>query len=296
MRFAEFFQSGRGPVISFEVFPPKTDSAMEQLQRVLPELVALGPSYMTVTYGAMGSTQHRTLQIATLLRHRYDVQTACHLTCVGSSRDQIERILHAIHCEGIENIVALRGDPPKGQERFVPPSDGYAYANELVAHIRRFDPGDGFGGFGVAVAGYPEKHQEAADMARDLANLKRKVDTGADIVITQLFFDNSVFFRFLQQAQALGIQKPIVPGLLPILSAKQIRRISSMCGSKIPPVLQAELEAAGADDSQAEQVGIRQCVAQATELLQRGAPGVHFYVLNKSRHMVRIMEQIRPLL
>jgi methylenetetrahydrofolate reductase (NADPH) len=295
MRFAEFYKGATGPHISFEVFPPKTDTALDSLRRVLPELIDLGPSYMTVTYGALGSTRERTLEIAALLRREYRMESVCHLTCVGSSRADLDRILDDIQRAGIENIVALRGDPPRGETTFVPPPDGYSHANELVAHIRSRH-GDGSTGFGVAVAGYPEKHIESVDVASDLRHLKNKVDAGADLVITQLFYDNADFFSFVDAARSLGVNKPIVPGLLPVLSAKQVRRITSLCGSKIPPALLAELEAAGDDDSRAEEVGIRQCVAQASELLRRGVPGIHFYVLNKSSHMRRIMEQLRPIL
>jgi methylenetetrahydrofolate reductase (NADPH) len=292
MRFAEFYAGSTGPHISFEVFPPKTDAAMQSLRRVLPELIDLGPSYMTVTYGALGSTRERTLEIAALIKREYGMESACHLTCVGSSRADLDRILDDIHGSGVENIVALRGDPPKGETAFVPPPDGYCHGNELVAHIRRRHGAD----FGVAVAGYPEKHIESPDHESCLRHFKNKVDAGADIAITQLFYDNADFFAFVKAARALGVIKPIIPGLLPVLSAKQVRRITSLCGSCIPAVLQAELEAAGEDDGLAEEVGIRQCVVQAAELLRRGVPGIHFYVLNKSSHMRRIMAQLRPVL
>jgi methylenetetrahydrofolate reductase (NADPH) len=292
MRFAEFYAGSTGPHISFEVFPPKTDAAMESLRRVLPELIELGPSYMTVTYGALGSTRERTLEIAALLKREYHMESACHLTCVGSSRADLDRLLEDNRHSGVENIVALRGDPPRGETTFVPPPDGYSHGNELVAHIRRR-----YGtAFGIAVAGYPEKHLEAPDRESDLRYFKNKMDAGADIAITQLFYDNADFFSFVEAARTLGVTQPIIPGLLPILSVKQVRRITSLCGSKIPAALQAELEAAGEDDNRAEEVGIRQCVAQASELLRRGVPGIHFYVLNKSSHMRRIMEQLRPVL
>ena len=290
MRFADYFARRTGPIISFEVFPPKTDAGMQNLRRVLGELVALEPHFMTVTYGALGTTRDRTLEIATTITRDFGVESACHLTCVGSSRTDIDCILHDIRQAGIENIVALRGDPPKGETAFTPPLDGYAHANELVAHIRRFAD------FGIAVAGYPEKHIEAPDAATDLTNLKRKVDAGADVVITQLFYDNADYFRFVASARAIGITQPIVPGLLPIQSVKQIRRITSMCGSTIPPALAAELATASDDDAAAEAIGVRQCVAQAQELLQRGVPGIHFYVLNKVSHMRQIVEQLRPQL
>jgi methylenetetrahydrofolate reductase (NADPH) len=293
MRFPDFYAGATGPHISFEVFPPKTDAAMDSLRRVLSELIELGPSYMTVTYGALGSpTRERTLEIAALIKREYRLESACHLTCVGSSRADLDRILDDIRASGVENIVALRGDPPRGETTFVPPPDGYCHGNELVAHIRRRHADS----FGLAVAGYPENHIESPDRATELRHFKNKVDAGADIVITQLFYDNADFFSFVDAARAVGVTKPIIPGLLPILSAKQVRRITSMCGSKIPPALQADLEAAGDDDGHAEEVGIRQCVTQASELLRRGVPSIHFYVLNKSTHMRRIMEQLRPVL
>jgi methylenetetrahydrofolate reductase (NADPH) len=292
MRFAEFYAGSTGPHISFEVFPPKTDAAMESLHRVLAELIELGPRYMTVTYGAGGSTRERTVEIAALIKREYQMESVCHLTCVGHSRADLDRLLDEIRNSGIENIVALRGDPPRGETTFVPPPDGYSHGNELVAHIRRRHAAD----FGIAVAGYPEKHLESPDIDSDLRHFKNKVDAGADIAITQLFYDNDHFFSFVKAVRALGVTKPIIPGLLPVLSAKQVQRITSMCGSQIPATLQAGLEAAGDDDDKAEEVGIRQCVAQATELLRRGVPGIHFYVLNKSRHMRRIMAQLRPVL
>jgi methylenetetrahydrofolate reductase (NADPH) len=292
MRFPEFYAGSTGPHISFEVFPPKTDAAMDSLRRVLPELIELGPSYMTVTYGALGSTRERTLEIAALIKREYRMESACHLTCVGSSCADLDRILDDIRASGIENIVALRGDPPRGETAFVPPPDGYCHGNELVAHIRCRHAAD----FGLAVAGYPEKHIESPDSESDLRHFKNKVDAGADIVITQLFYDNADFFSFVDAARSVGVTKPIIPGLLPVLSAKQVKRITSLCGSKIPPELQAELEAAGDDDGHAEEIGIRQCVTQAAELLRSGVPGIHFYVLNKSSHMHRIMAQLRPVL
>jgi methylenetetrahydrofolate reductase (NADPH) len=292
MRFTEFYAGSTGPHVSFEVFPPKTDAAMASLRRILPELIDLGPSYMTVTYGALGSTRERTLEIAALIKQEHRMESACHLTCVGSSRADLDRILDDIRNSGIENIVALRGDPPRGATAFVPPPDGYCHGNELVAHIRRRHGAS----FGIAVAGYPEKHIESPDQDSDLRHFKNKIDAGSDIAITQLFYENDHFFSFVKDVRALGVTKPIVPGLLPVLSAKQVQSITSMCGSKIPTKLQAELEAAGDDDDHAEEIGIRQCVAQATELLRRGVPGIHFYVLNKSRHMRRIMAELRPVL
>ena len=291
MRFPEYFQNPIKPVISFELFPPKTDVGMRTIrQRLLPNLAKYNPSYITVTYGAMGSTQNKTLEIASLVKREFKIESACHLTCVGSSRSDIDKTLSQIRNAGITNIVALRGDPPQGSDTFVPPKDGFAYANELVSHIRETEPKDA--PFGLAVAGYPEKHIEASTLDFDIQNLKRKVDAGGDIIITQLFYDNKDYFNFVDKIQAAGIQAPVVAGLMPILSANQIQRITSMCGSAIPPDLEAKLKTAIDDDDKAMIIGIDQCIAQATELLQKGAPGIHFYVLNKHTHMAEIMSAL----
>ncbi|MCZ7648811.1 MAG: methylenetetrahydrofolate reductase [NAD(P)H] [Planctomycetota bacterium] len=293
MRFADYFANvGRKPVYSFEVFPPKTDKAYANLKEILPELIELKPAYMTVTYGAMGTTQERTLEIAALIKRQFKLETASHLTCVGSSRAQLDAILENLQRNEIHNIVALRGDPPKGEESFTPPPDGLAHANELVAHIRGWCERTGNPRFGIAVAGYPEKHLEAPDAAADLRNLKRKVETGAEAVITQLFYDNADYFRFVEAARGAGIAQPIVPGLMPIQSGKQIQRITSMCGSKIPAPLLKDLQAAGDDDARCTEIGIAWCAAQARELVAGGAPGIHFYVLNKAAHMREIMRQL----
>lgn len=292
MTLREFYKDPSKPVISFELFPPKTDTAMDNLREILPDLVGLRPDFMTVTYGALGSTQERTLEIASLIQNRHKLPTACHLTCVGSSRADLDRTLDQIHAAGIRNIVALRGDPPKGETIFVAPKDGLGHANELVAHIRAREAAGKIGPMGIAVAGYPEKHIEAPDMASDLQNLKRKVEAGADCVVTQLFYDNRHYFNFVRAARDLGIGVPIVPGLLPIVSAKQVMRITSLCGACLPEDLKADLEAAGEDAAKSEEIGIRRCIQQATELIEKGAPGIHFYVLNRSSHMVRIMDKV----
>ena len=293
MRFQEYFKDGIKPTISFEIFPPKTEQGMENLLEIMPELIALRPDFITVTYGAMGATRARTLEIASLIKNGYGMETACHLTCVGASRRELDDILSRIVDSGIRNIVALRGDPPKGEETFVLPPDGYSYGNQLVEHIRAFERRKGQEPFGIAVAGYPEKHIEAPSIEADIATLKLKVDAGGDIIISQLFFDNSLFFRFVERARAVGITAPIIPGLMPILSTRQIKRITSMCGSNIPQTLQQELDIAGDDDAKASEIGIRQCIRQARDLLVRGVPGLHFYVLNKSTHMRRIMKALR---
>ncbi len=293
--FADFYRE-KQPVVSFEVFPPKTEAAEQNLYRVLPELIALRPDFMTVTYGAMGSTRERTVEIAAFIKREYGLETACHLTCVGSSRAELVTIVEEIYANGIRNIVALRGDPPRGETTFTPPKDGLAHANELVTLIRELQRQRGWEQLGIAVAGYPEKHQEAPDMETDIRYLKQKVDAGADVVITQLFFDNQDFFTFRELAVAAGVRVPIVPGLLPIVSAKQIKRIASLCGARIPEALARQLDAAEGDDAAAEAIGVRQCIEQARELLEAGVPGIHFYVLNRSSHMKQIIAALRPYL
>ena len=292
MLLSEFYIESSKPVISFELFPPKTEVGMENLINILPELISLKPDFITVTYGAMGTTRERTLEIASILKNQFNIETACHLTCVGASHRELDEILKRIVSSNIRNIVALRGDPPKGEGKYFPPQDGYSHAHQLVKHIREFEKKHGLQPFGIAVAGYPEKHLEAINMEKDIENLKLKVEAGADVIITQLFFDNNFFFKFVDKVNAAGINKPIIPGLMPILSVKQIKMITSMCGSRIPFKLQDELNVAVNDDDKAQEIGIRQCINQTKELMGIGVPGIHFYVLNKSAHIRKIMEAL----
>ena len=289
MKLADFYGKGP-PAISFELFPPRTANAMAGLEERLPKLISLGPSFITVTYGALGSTQERTLEITSRIKNEYGMETAHHLTCVGSSRDETTAILEKIRQHNIENIVALRGDPAQGDAAFTAPEDGYSHGNQLVEHIRAF------GGFGIGVAGYPEKHIEAPDAETDLQNLKRKVDSGAYVVITQLYYDNSHFYRFVEQCRAMGIHQPIVPGLMPILSVEQIKRITGMCGATIPEQLLRQLEDAGSDEERVHEIGIAHTANQALGLLHHGVPGIHFYVLNRHFHIAEIMTRIKPAL
>jgi methylenetetrahydrofolate reductase (NADPH) len=293
MLIPQFYKDNSRPIISFEIFPPKTDKGMENLQIVIPELISLRPDFMTVTYGALGSTQERTLEIASTIKNDFKMETACHLTCVGASITELDHIIKRIYEANIRNIVALRGDPPHGEETFVPPTDGLSHAHELVKHIRKFEEKEEIERFGIAVAGYPEKHLEAESMERDIANLGLKIEAGADVIITQLFFENKFFLNFVKQVREAGINVPIIPGLMPILSVRQIQHITSMCGSRIPQKLQSELKLAVDDDERAQEIGIRQCISQANDLIANGAKGIHFYVLNKTTHIRQIMEAIR---
>ncbi|MEE2701198.1 MAG: methylenetetrahydrofolate reductase [NAD(P)H] [Chloroflexota bacterium] len=289
MKFSDFYGKDY-PIISFELFPPRTEKMLVELEERLPKLISLGPSFITVTYGALGSTQERTLDIASRIKNEYGMETAHHLTCVGASRDQITATLDTIRQHKIENIVALRGDPAQGDIMFTAPENGYDHGNQLVEHIRAF------GDFGIGVAGYPEKHIEAPDEATDLKNLKRKVDSGADVVITQLYYDNRHFYHFVEQCRAVGIHKPIVPGLMPILSVEQIKRITGLCGATIPIQLLRQLENAGNDEKRVQEIGIVHTANQALELLDHGVPGIHFYVLNRHFHIAEIMERIKHAL
>ena len=238
----------------------------------------------------MGTTQEKTLELVSKIKNLYGKEAAHHLTCVGSTREDIGHILNTIRRENIENIVALRGDPPRGQASFEPPKGGFQYGNELVEHIR------GVGGFGIAVAGYPETHIEAPDFEADLQNLKRKVDAGADIIITQLFYDNQCFYNFADRCRVLGITQPIIPGLLPILNLEQIQKITQMCGARIPDALLQKLTAAGKNQNLVRKIGTEHTIRQAIDLLNHGVPGIHFYVLNQHFHIAEIMEAIRPAL
>jgi methylenetetrahydrofolate reductase (NADPH) len=289
--FRDFYAESKRPVFSFEVFPPRSDKAEEKLHKVIPKLVELRPDFMTVTYGAGGTTQEKTLDTAKHIQDTYKLPTACHLTCVGASRDDLNSIITKIHDSGIRSIVALRGDAPQdaGGE-WTPAPDGLSYGAELVAHIRALEKRKGWEPFGIAVGGYPEKHQEAASMEVDLGYLKAKVEAGADAIITQLFYDNAVFKPFAEKARAIGIEIPIVPGLMPILSAKQIFKITDMCGSMIPDSLAERLHQADEQELDAEDIGSEHCIEQMRELLSDGVPGIHFYVLNRAAHMRKILK------
>jgi len=289
MRVADAYANGKFG-LSFELFPPKTPESEAELFRHLVDLVAFEPSYITCTYGAGGSTRTKTLEVIERVRRDFGCPVASHLTCVGSTVDDLRAYLTEASERGVSNIVALRGDPPQGQKEFLTTAGGLRYANELVELIRAE-----FSQFGVAVAGYPEMHQEAPSMEADLRNLQRKVAAGADVVITQLFYDNADFFRFRDACEKLGIRVPIIPGVLPVTNLAQIRRITAMCGAKLPEQFVADL--AARDDNVEDQfeVGVEFATAQVQELLDAGVPGVHFYVLNKSTATCRVLRGVtRP--
>lgn len=287
MRVSAAYAPGK-LVISFELFPPKTPEGEADLFRHVAELARFTPDFITCTYGAGGSTRDKTLSIVERVRREFGVATAAHLTCVGSTVEQLRGYLRDARERGVENIVALRGDPPRGETAFRPIEGGFCYANELVALIRGEFPE-----FGIAVAGYPEKHVEAPSLEVDLDNLQRKVAAGADVVLTQLFYDNADFFRFRALCHERGVTAPIVPGLLPVTNLAQVRRITSLCGARLPASFLQALEGAG-DDAEAQfEIGVAQATRQAQELIDGGVPGIHFYVLNKSQAAARVLSAVR---
>jgi methylenetetrahydrofolate reductase (NADPH) len=249
--------------------------------------MAFRPDVVTCTYGAGGSTRDKTLEITKNVKQRFGVRVASHLTCVGSTCDQLRGYLRDARTAGIDNIVALRGDPPKGETAFTPVEGGLRYAVELVGLVRREFPD-----FGIAVAGYPETHQEAPNPQVDLENLQRKVAAGGDVVITQLFYDNADFFRFRERCQELGIAAPIVPGILPVTNLGQIQRITALCKACLPADFVAELSQRDDPDWQF-QAGVRQATRQVQELIDAGIPGIHFYVLNKSPATSAVLERVK---
>ena len=274
--------------LSFELFPPKTALAEESLWQNVAELMAFKPDFLTCTYGAGGSTRSKTLDICRGVKQRFGVPVASHLTCVGSTVEQLLGYLSEAQAAGIDYIVALRGDPPKGESAFKPVPGGLKYANELVALIRREFPR-----LGLLVAGYPEKHQECASAQLDLENLKRKVGAGGDVVVTQLFYDNADFFRFRECYDKAGIKAPLVPGILPVTNLSQIQRITSMCGAKLPARFTAALSAQGDDADAQFRAGIDFAIGQVQELLNSEIPGIHFYVLNRSHATAAVLQALK---
>jgi len=266
------------PLYSFEFFPPKTDVGMANLERTIRELSDLHPAYVSVTYGAGGSTRERTVDLVTRIQTEMGICAMAHFTCVGASRDELGAVADRMVAGGVENVIALRGDPPAGAEHFQIAPDGLAHGNELVAFLReRF-------GQRISLAGacYPEGHPECRDLALDLQNLGAKVRAGVDFLITQLFFDNDHYYRFVERARTAGITVPIVPGIMPIGNVAQIERFTKLCGATIPAALHAELDRCRNDPAAVAALGVAQATAQCVDLLRAGAPGIHFYTLNQS--------------
>jgi len=275
-----------GLTLSVEFFPPKTDKGEENLFREIEIIKRLKPAFCSVTYGAGGSTREKTVDLVDRIHRECGLEVMCHLTVVGQSKDDARAVLKKLKKKGIQNLLALGGDPPQGMTDWKPHPDGFHYAAELVREAKTL------GGFSIAVAGFPEVHPRAESRASDLRFLKEKVDAGAVAVITQLFFDNADFYRFAEDLRNLGVTVPIVPGILPVLSAPQVRRFTTLCCSKIPPRLEGELAKVENDDDAAVEVGIEYATEQCEDLIKHGVPGIHFYSLNKSHSLQAICKNL----
>lgn len=285
MRISDCFDAGK-PVFSFEFFPPKNEEGVQRLFQTVAELAPLQPSFVSVTYGAGGSTREMTIDLVARIKREIGLEAMAHLTCVGHTAAELEAILRRLQQEGIENILALRGDPPKGQTEFVRTEDGFGYAQELVRFIReRFD-------FCLGAACYPERHIESADHNSDLQRLVEKAASGVNFLVTQLFFDAADYFAFVERARAAGVTQPIVPGIMPVTNVAQLERFTSLCGASIPVALQERLVAVRHDDEAVIRTGVEWAADQCRALLAGGAPGIHFYTLNRSRSTRAVFERL----
>ena len=285
MRIIDIIETHK-PAFSLEFFPPKSDEETAQLFRTLKDVRRLNPAFVSVTYGAGGGTRDRTLQIVEQAKSKIGLESAAHLTCVGHSRTEIKEILDELIHSGIENVVALRGDPPKGEPHFAPKPDGFRYASELTAFIRKSYP------LCIAVAGYPEGHTDSPNKETDWAHLEEKVKAGADLIITQLFFENTHFFDFERHMRGRGVSVPIIPGIMPITNFQQILRFTKMCGASIPQKVADDLRTIQDEPELVQRYGIELATKQCTELLDHGVPGIHFYTLNKSRATQEIINKL----
>jgi methylenetetrahydrofolate reductase (NADPH) len=273
--------------ISCEFFPPRSAEGIPGVFTTIDQLKAYQPDFVSVTYGAGGSTRAFTEEITTGIKNAAKLEVMAHLTCVAQTQEAVHGVLERLDGAGIENVIALRGDAPRGESEFVPAEGGFEHATDLIEHIRsNFQ-------FGIAAACYPEGHTESLDPQSDLEYTKLKIDKGADFLITQLFYDNEDYFRFVDRAQAAGIDVPIIPGVLPILSTGQIRRFTSLCGAKIPPSLDEELDRFIDDDDAVRDLGVEYATNQVKELWDQGVPGIHFYVLNRTYSVSKILGNLK---
>src|SRR3954471_19885000 len=290
MRIDQALEETR-PCFSFEFFPPKTDEGMKNLWKALSELRDDEPTYVSVTYGAGGSTRDRTIDITKRIKQDLGLEAMAHFTCVGATVDELRATLDEMREAGIENVLALRGDPPQGQEEWVATEGGLSYSTELIELIAEsYD-------FSIGAACFPEVHIASPDIEQDLRVMKQKVANGARFLITQLFFDNELYFEFVEKARAAGVDVPIIPGIMPIQAFGQIKRITKMCGASIPAELERELSARQDDPDAMRDLGVAYATLQCADLLSRGAPGIHFYVLNRSpaaRAVLAALRSARP--
>ena len=279
--------SQKTPAFSFEFFPPKDEAGVDRLFETVARLQAYDPAYVSVTYGAGGSTRKLTVDLVTRIKREVGLEAMAHLTCVGATRQEISSVLDQLREGGVENVLALRGDPPKGEAAFVKSEGGFGYASELTAFIRS--------GWDFCLAGacYPECHPESASADSDLIHVKHKVEAGAELLVTQLFFDSKDYFSYVARARAMGISVPIIAGIMPITNVSQVKRFTALCGAAIPAPLLKRLEAAGSDAEAVQVIGVEHAAAQCRELLDGGAPGIHFYTLNRSRATVDVLDRLR---
>jgi methylenetetrahydrofolate reductase (NADPH) len=287
MRLDSLLGARTQPVFSFEFFPPKTDDGVRQLFETISHLRELEPTFVSVTYGAGGSVRARTVDLVTRIRHELEIEPVAHLTCVDATADELREILDGLRDNGIDNVLALRGDPPDGADAFVATQGGFAHGSELMEFITA--------GYGFCVGGacYPEKHPESASTDEDVQFAKHKADAGASYLITNLFFDNSKYFDFVSRARAAGVTLPIIPGIMPVTNVGQIRRFTSKIGATIPEALLNALRSREADPDAVLQLGVAWATLQAAELLAGGAPGVHFYTMNRSPATRAILSALR---
>ncbi|MBJ7347798.1 MAG: methylenetetrahydrofolate reductase [NAD(P)H], partial [Thermoleophilaceae bacterium] len=275
-KLIEQLSSEGKPLFSFEFFPPKTEEGEQKLYDTISKLQDLQPAYVSVTYGAGGSTRERTIEIVKRVKRETGIEPMAHFTCVGATVEELREVLDQMAEAGIENILALRGDPPQGEVTFTRTEGGFGYADELTALVANdYD-------FCVGGACYPEGHPESPDLESDIAHLKLKVQAGATFLVTQMFFDNDFYFDFVERARTAGITVPIVPGIMPIGSLEQIKRFTQMCGASIPARLLEQLEARADDPEAVQELGVAYATLQCADLLARGAPGIHFFTLNQS--------------
>lgn len=285
MKIREILNSGTRS-ISFEFFPPQTDQGTESLFNTIQSLRRFRPNYVSVTYGAGGSTRDKTLGIVSRIKDETDQEVMCHVTCVGQTKEDVHNVLARLHEAGIENVLGLRGDPPRGQEKFVPAEGGFLHSADLIAHIQaNFD-------FGIGAACFPEGHLDSVDLNSDMDYLEKKVASGADFLVTQLFFDNNDFHDFMDRVEQTGIRVPIIAGILPILSTPQIRRFTALCGAKIPSDLNEQLDKFADNDDAVRDIGIDHATKQVAELWRDGVAGVHLYTLNRSYSVSCILDQL----
>jgi methylenetetrahydrofolate reductase (NADPH) len=286
MKIIEKISSSK-PVFSFEFFPPKDSEGFATLFETIGRLKPSAPGFVSVTYGAGGSTRSKTVDLVGNIKNAIGIESMAHLTCVGHDEPEIRSVLESLQAKNIENVLALRGDPPQGEEKFVKTEGGFEYGNELVAFMKK-----NFS-FCIGAACYPEGHVECKNLDKDIDNLKRKVDSGVDFLVTQLFFDNRHYFDFLDRAQKANISIPVIPGIMPILNFKQIKRFTKMCGASLSSTLLAKFEGIEDDSEKVRQTGIDHAIDQCRELLENKAPGIHFYTLNRSKASLSILGALK---